>query len=97
MAGYVVWAGASLLLRCVTQHEGRPNAETEALRLSNCSNKVTRIVRRDSSFVVVVDFFMNFSASFENERCKFFLAARMVDIVVKIVLTDFLIGKSPQT
>lgn len=38
MAEAVTWVEAPLLVRCVTRHDGRPAAKTEALKLSNLAN-----------------------------------------------------------
>lgn len=71
--------------------------EPEALKFSNLVNEVTNIMCRNSSFVAILKFLMNFSAELQKERIVFCLAALMVDIVENIVSPDFLSGNSPQT
>lgn len=68
-------------MRCVTQHDGRPVANTEQFILSNIANKVTSIMHCNSLFVVVVKSVINFSAPFENELGVSFLAAQAIDMV----------------
>lgn len=82
---------------CITQHEGGPIAETEALKLNNYLNKVTSIVCRDSLLVSIVNPVMNFSAAFGKEHGMCFLAARIVDIVEDVISSDLLTGNSSQT
>lgn len=90
-----VYAEASLLRRCVARHNGRPIAKTEPLKLSNLPNKVTSIVRRDSSFLAIVKSVINFSDVFKEERGVSYLAARGVDIVMNMVLFSVLSGIKP--
>lgn len=84
-------------MRCVTLRDGRPIAETEALRLSNHTDNVTSVVRRDYSFVVIVKSVKTFSAACGKEHGVFILTAKMVNIVEKMVLFDFLSDSSLQT
>lgn len=94
--GGVPGVEASLLVRCVTQHNGRPIAEIEAVKLINIANKVTSIVQCDFPFVAMVNSVMIFSASFEEDHGESFLAAGMVDFVEHMVFPDLLSGNSPQ-
>lgn len=46
----------------------------EAIKLRNLANKVTSVVRRDSSFALVMKSLISSSSSFEKERDVFFIA-----------------------
>lgn len=83
-------------MRYVTPHDGCLIEETEPLNLSDLTNKMASIVRRDSSFVAVGKSVIKFSVSFEKEHNVSFLNARMVDIVEETFLSDFLTSKDPQ-
>lgn len=93
----VVWLEDTLLVRCVTRHDGCSIAETEALMLSSFANKMTSVGRCDSQFVKVVKYKRNLSAAFGIEHDVSFLSARMVKIVVDAVLSYFLPVNSSQT
>lgn len=84
-------------MRFVTRHDGRPVAETEALKLSSLANKVTSVVRSDSSSVAIVKFATDFTATFEKEHAVFFLDALIVHIVEDMVSYNFLTGNSRLT
>lgn len=92
-AANVTWASAPLLVRCVTQRNGRPIVEMEALELSNDAIKGTSIERPDFSFVAIVKLVMNISAAFKKEYDKSFLFALMVDTIDDVALFNFLNGK----
>lgn len=53
------------------------------------------IVHRDFSFVAIVESVIKFRAAILKEHGASFVAARMVDIVGDIILSDFLSGNSP--
>lgn len=63
----VTWVEVSLLMGCVTQQDGCSIEETEALKLSSLANKVTSILRRDSSFLAIMKSLVNFSVALEKE------------------------------
>lgn len=76
------------------RHDGRPIAETEELKLTDFTKKVTSIVYRDFSFVAIVKSILNFRAAFEKKHGVLFLATQVVDIVDDMVLSDILTGNS---
>lgn len=77
-------------MRYVTRHNVRSIARTVAVKLSNHGKKVPSIVHRDSSFVSIVNSVRDFSATFKKEHGVSYFAARMVEIVAYMVLSDFL-------
>lgn len=77
------------------RHDGCPNREMKALKLSILENKVARFVRRNSSFVAAVRSIMHFSDGFEKVLVVFFLVAWMIDSVKDMVSSDVLTGCSP--
>lgn len=88
---------ALLLGRCTTRHNERPIVEAEALKLSILASDVTSIACHNFSVSALVKSVTNFSAALEKEHCVCFLAARMGDIVGKILLFHFLSGSRAQT
>lgn len=95
-AGDVARVEAHLLLRCITVHDGRPIEGTDVLMPRKLTNKVTSIIRRDSSFVAKVMSIMDLSSAFEKERGMSFFD-QMVDIVEGIVSAHFPIDIIPRT
>lgn len=87
--GGVARCEASLQIRCLTRHDGRRIAKTKALELSTLANMVTSSECRESSFVAIVKFIMNLTASFVKEHEVPFHAAYMLDIVDDMVSADF--------
>lgn len=96
-AANIAWTEASLLVRCVVQYDGHPVVEKEALKLCGLANKLSSIIRRDSSFAAVVKSVTDLSTALEKEHDMFFLAAQMVDILDDMDLFNFLTGNSCQT
>lgn len=90
------WVEAPLLWRCVTRHEGHPIAHTEAIKLNNVSNKLTGLIWRDSSFVEVMKFVLNFIVAFQRGHGVSFIAVRMVDIVDDMLSSDIMTSNSRQ-
>lgn len=88
---------ALLLMQCATRQDGRPVTETDAIKLSTLENKVTRIVRRDSSFVVLAKSELNLRAAFEKELNVSFFKVWVVVILEGMVLFDFLTGNGSET
>lgn len=64
--GSNVWAETSLLVRCVTRHDGRPIGEMEAVKKRNPANKVIRTVNRYSSFILIVKLVVNFGTALKR-------------------------------
>lgn len=79
---------------CVTQQNGCPIAETNPHKVSNLSNMVSSIVRRESSFVTLEKSVINFSVACEKEHGMSFLSTWMVDNVEDMVSSDLLTGNS---
>lgn len=95
--GDVAWAEAPPIVLWVTRHDGSPNAETEVFNLSTLENEVSSIVPRDFPSVVVLKSVIDYSSAFNQKNCMSFLAARMVDIVENMVLSNFLTRNRSQT
>lgn len=79
------------------RHNDRPNAETEAPRLSNFANKTAKIVHHNSLFVAINQSVNTFSAAFAKDYGASLLASRRVDIVEGMVSSNLLSGNSLQT
>lgn len=92
----VAWVETFLLALCVSRHDGRSMAATDALKLSYFAHKVTSILLRSPFFVAIVKFLINCSAVFKKEHVVTFHLVRMVDVVKDSVSSDFLTGNGPQ-
>lgn len=88
---------ALLLVQCDTRQNSRPVAKTEAFKLIKLTNKVTSIVRCDSSFIAVIKSVVNFREAFKKKHGISFLAAWIADIVNDMLWSDFLTGNCRQT
>lgn len=88
----VTWDAPPLLLWCVTQHNGRQIAETEALKLRELENMVTSIVHCNFLFFALVKFVINFSEAFDKERALASLAANVENMKEDMVLSSSLTG-----
>lgn len=82
---------------CFTRRNAHSILETEALKLNNIANMVTRKVRYNSSLVAVVKFVINISAVVKRGHSVHFVVARIADIVDYMEFSGFSTGIRSQT
>lgn len=79
-----------ILVRHILREERAEISEAEANKPCVLSNKVTRTLRRDFTFVESMEVILNFALALEKEYSEKFFATRIVDSVKNMIGSDFL-------
>lgn len=84
------WTKHPLTVMLVTRVDGKDIGQSEAIKLSQNSNKASGIVRRDSHFLGLIQNVVRYAKAFTSDFGVDFTSARTADIVSDMQSSEFL-------